>query len=92
MASRFQVDGIILTIPTGNGQHCWKFDIVYSCGHPVIETHCGHIHDKVIRIKRNDHSGPCWARRCVVATNTHFIPEKCHRCEMYDLNSEGIRP
>ncbi|KAI1469499.1 uncharacterized protein F4812DRAFT_423349 [Daldinia caldariorum] len=92
MASEVTADGIILRVPTGDGQHCSRFDIVYSCGHPVLETHCGHIRDKVISIKRNNHSGPCWARRCVLETYTHSMPDKCHRCEMYDLNCEGIRP
>ncbi|KAI1373357.1 hypothetical protein F4677DRAFT_429421 [Hypoxylon crocopeplum] len=91
MASKVTVDGIVLTIPDGYGTRCWEFNIVYSCGHPVTEHTCSHIHDKVIPVKHNNHSGPCWARRCAIAHQTHALLEKCHRCDMWDINFESNR-
>ncbi|KAI0379550.1 hypothetical protein F5Y04DRAFT_259291 [Hypomontagnella monticulosa] len=86
------IDGIELTIPAGYGQHCWEFRIEYSCGHPVTEVSCEHLRKKVITIRRNNHRGPCWIRGCILAKQTHGIPEKCHRCELWDINFEGIHP
>ncbi|KAI2612695.1 uncharacterized protein GGS25DRAFT_476656 [Hypoxylon fragiforme] len=87
MALEVVVDGIVLTIRPDYGRHCWKFNIVYSCGHPVTEQTCSHVRNKVILVKENNHRGPCWIRNCIVATQTHTLPEKCHRCDMWDVNN-----
>ncbi|KAI1075361.1 hypothetical protein F5B20DRAFT_560050 [Whalleya microplaca] len=84
---KVEVDGVVLTIPKALGPHCWQFQIVYSCGCPVMAEHHGLVREKVIHVKQDDHSGPCWMRRCVTATQTHVLPEKCHRCEVYDIES-----
>ncbi|KAI0908797.1 hypothetical protein F4823DRAFT_597323 [Ustulina deusta] len=90
MGRQVIIDDIALSIPSRD--RCWDFIIVYACGHPVTTRKACHVRDKVIRVKRDDHRGPCALRRCLRATTTHKLREQCHRCELLEARFEVNHP
>lgn len=87
MAHQVHVDGLVLDVP--DRDHCWDFRVVYSCGCPAKKTQ-GLAQDLVIRVKKDNHSGPCFLRRCVIASETHVLQGQCVRCDVYDRRLDGV--
>ncbi|KAI1828285.1 hypothetical protein F4861DRAFT_489515 [Xylaria intraflava] len=73
------VDGITVNVPDEN--HCWHFRILYACG-------C--LADKVIRVKKNNHHGPCLGFRCIRAYQDHRLVDQCTNCIIFDLRRMGV--
>ncbi|KAI1329039.1 hypothetical protein F5Y16DRAFT_131950 [Xylariaceae sp. FL0255] len=67
-------DGMEFELPSTD--KCWHFYIMYKCGCPVKEGPFRR--DKVVKIKKDGHSGPCEIRGCNVGKICH-VPkqEKC---------------
>ncbi|KAI1121645.1 hypothetical protein F5Y10DRAFT_255880 [Nemania abortiva] len=84
------VDGIELEVPDRN--HCWDFKIEYSCGCPVRKAGTLLTRDLIIRVKKDNHTGPCYLRRCLIASETLILREQCVHCEIYSRRVTGTTP
>ncbi|KAI1312062.1 hypothetical protein F5Y03DRAFT_341228 [Xylaria venustula] len=87
MGYHVTIDDILLYVPSRD--RCWDIKVVYACGDPVTRQVAGHTVDKVIRVKKSNHRGPCRLRRCIRASTTHELPEQCHRCQLVEARFEG---
>ncbi|KAI0405434.1 hypothetical protein F4802DRAFT_563181 [Xylaria palmicola] len=78
---------IALDVPSDD--RCWKFYILFACGCPVTSRGFGHISNLVIRVKQDNHCGPCQLRRCTQASATHVLRQNCVHCELADARFAG---
>ncbi|KAI8625602.1 hypothetical protein F5Y19DRAFT_466942 [Xylariaceae sp. FL1651] len=76
---RINLDGVLINIPDASS--CWYVHLKYACG-----CAC-----KTVQVKQGRHSRPCWLRRCDIASATHMLVEKCHRCDMKQVGCELIK-
>ncbi|KAI1169814.1 hypothetical protein F4777DRAFT_571732 [Nemania sp. FL0916] len=86
MAHKVRIDeDITLKVPSND--KCWTFHIIYACGCPMTDKRG--LHSRVVRIKQNNHHGPCALRRCIQGSATHKLDQQCDHCQLTDVRFEG---
>ncbi|KAI1434372.1 hypothetical protein GGR50DRAFT_695170 [Xylaria sp. CBS 124048] len=60
------IEGITLNVP--DDARCWHFKIIYACGCSAYRT---------LKVKKDNHSGPCCLRGCVRGYQNHVMPYSC---------------
>lgn len=88
MSHKVQVEDLTLNVRSMD--RCWEFAIVHACGCPAKMVSMGHVRNRIVRVKQDNHRGPCCLRRCITATDTHVLPDQCTQCEITDARFAGV--